>query len=42
MNRIFVDLDGPLVDFDAYKKASGLTGEEIKKKPGAYLDMLSF
>ncbi|CDQ10463.1 5 nucleotidase, deoxy, cytosolic type C [Acidithiobacillus ferrivorans] len=39
MNRVFIDMDGVIVDFDAYKKASGLTSYEIKRKPGAYLDM---
>ena len=39
MNRVFVDLDGPLVDFDGYKVKHGLTATEIKKLPGAYLDM---
>lgn len=37
--RIFVDLDGVVVDFDKFRAISGLTGEEIKKLPGAYLDM---
>lgn len=39
MNRIFVDMDGVIVDFDAYKTAHGLTGDEVKRKPGAYLEM---
>jgi 5'(3')-deoxyribonucleotidase len=39
MNRIFVDLDGVIVDFDGYKKETGLTGDEVKKIPGAYLSM---
>ena len=39
MNRVFVDMDGVLVDFDAYKTARGLTGEEVKRQPGAYLEM---
>lgn len=37
--RIFVDMDGVVVDFNKFKAISGLTGEEIKKLPGAYLDM---
>lgn len=37
--RIFVDLDGVIVDFDAYKTRLGLAGDEIKKLPGAYLQM---
>lgn len=39
MNRVFVDMDGVIVDFDAYMKAHGLTGDEVKEKPGAYLEM---
>lgn len=39
MNRVFVDMDGVLVDFDAYKTERGLTGDEVKKLAGAYLAM---
>lgn len=39
MNRVFIDLDGVIVDFDAFAKAEGLTGDEIKKRPGVYLAM---
>jgi 5'(3')-deoxyribonucleotidase len=39
MNRIFIDLDGVIVDFDAYAKPLGLTGDELKRLPGAYLSM---
>ena len=39
MNRVFVDMDGVIVDFEAYKNASGLTVDEIKHQPGAYLAM---
>lgn len=39
MNRVFVDMDGVIVDFDAYKTAHGLTGDEVKRRPGAYLEM---
>lgn len=39
MNRVFVDMDGVIVDFDAYKTTHGLTGDEVKRKPGAYLAM---
>lgn len=39
MNRIFVDMDGVIVDFDAYARAHGQTGDQIKKLPGAYLAM---
>lgn len=39
MNRIFVDMDGVLVDFDRYKRELKLEGDVIKKMPGAYLAM---
>ncbi|MBW9334568.1 hypothetical protein FEE59_13700 [Herbaspirillum sp. RU 5E] len=39
MNRVFVDMDGVIVDFEAYKVAQGLTGDEVKRQPGAYLNM---
>lgn len=39
MNRIFIDMDGVVVDFDAYKRGLGLTGDEIKVRSGAYLQM---
>jgi 5'(3')-deoxyribonucleotidase len=37
--RIFLDMDGVLVDFAKFRAISGMTGDEIKKLPGAYLDM---
>ena len=37
--RIFVDMDGVIVDFDAYAKRLDLSGEVIKKMRGAYLEM---
>lgn len=36
MNRVFVDMDGVIVDFDAFKQAHRLTGEQVKKMVGAY------
>lgn len=39
MNRVFVDLDGVVVDFAAYMNEQGLSGDEIKKQRGAYLRM---
>lgn len=39
MNRVFVDMDGVIVDFNAYAKRLGLSGDEIKRRVGAYLDM---
>ena len=38
--RAFVDLDGVIVDFDGFRTARGLTGDEVKAMPGAYLAML--
>lgn len=37
--RVFVDLDGVVVDFEGYKQSEGLTGDEVKCQPGAYLAM---
>lgn len=37
--RIFIDLDGPTVDFDRYMRETGLSAEEIKRAPGSYLKM---
>ena len=39
MNRVFVDMDGVTVDFDGYAETLGLTGDETKRYPGAYLAM---
>ena len=39
MNRIFIDMDGVIVDFDGYKNTLGLTGDLVKVMPGAYYDM---
>lgn len=39
MNRIFVDMDGVIVDFDEYKTSLGITGDEVKRQKGAYLAM---
>lgn len=39
MNRIFVDMDGVIVDFEADMKRFGLTGDELKEKDNAYLEM---
>jgi 5'(3')-deoxyribonucleotidase len=39
MNRVFVDMDGVLVDFDRYITDTGLTPAEIKAKPGSYFEM---
>lgn len=39
MNCVYVDLDGPLVDFERYKRETGLSFKEIKNRPDAYLDI---
>lgn len=39
MNRVFVDMDGVIVDFEAHMKSTGLTSDEVKKMGGAYLAM---
>lgn len=39
MNRIFVDMDGVVVDFDKLKVESSMTGDMLKKTPGAYRAM---
>lgn len=40
MNRIFVDMDGPIVDFAGYMQRHGLTSSQVKRLPGAYAAML--
>lgn len=37
VNRVFIDMDGVIVDFEGY--ANGRPGEEVKKLPLAYLEM---
>ncbi|HET7675667.1 MAG TPA: hypothetical protein VFL54_09120 [Gammaproteobacteria bacterium] len=37
MNRVFVDMDGVIVDFECF--AAGRPGDLVKKLPGAYLQM---
>ena len=39
MNRIFIDMDGVIADFDFFLKKNGLKGDEAKKIEGAYLDL---
>lgn len=39
MNRVFVDMDGVVVDFDRYRRERGLSGDEVKAMRGAYLQM---
>lgn len=37
--RVFIDMDGVSVDFDGYRRAHGLTVDDIKATPGAYARM---
>lgn len=37
--RVFIDMDGVIVDFDRYRDERGLTGDQVKAMVGAYLDM---
>lgn len=39
MNRVFIDMDGVIVDFDAFMRQHNLTADKIKKMAGAYLAM---
>src|SRR3984957_19027732 len=39
MNRIFIDMDGVIVDFDSYAQTLGQTGDQTKRQLGAYLRM---
>lgn len=39
MNRIFIDMDGVIVDFDSYAGRLNAPGDQVKKMPGAYLEM---
>lgn len=38
--RVFLDMDGVVVDFDRYMQNHGLTGDEVKRREGAYREML--
>lgn len=35
-DRVFIDMDGVLADFDGLKRKLGLTSDELKMKPGAF------
>lgn len=39
MNRVFIDMDGVIVDFNKFRDERGLTGDQVKVMPGAYLQM---
>ncbi len=36
MNRIFIDMDGVLADYDGLRAQLGVTSQEFKALPGAY------
>lgn len=37
--RVFIDMDGVIVDFESAMREANATGDELKKMPGAYLAM---
>jgi 5'(3')-deoxyribonucleotidase len=37
--RVFIDMDGVIVDFEAHMKQTGMTADEVKRYSGAYLAM---
>lgn len=39
MNRVFVDMDGVIADFDRFMTENQITSAELKKRPGGYLDL---
>lgn len=39
-HRIFIDMDGVMVDFEGYMIGNNLTAEQVKNKPNAYFEML--
>ncbi len=39
MNRVFIDMDGVIVDFDRFMRERGLAGDEVKRQVHAYLEM---
>lgn len=39
LGRVFVDMDGVMVDFELYMSENNLTAEEVKNQPGAYFAM---
>lgn len=39
MNRIFIDMDGVLADFEGLMQKTGRTGDELKAMPGAFVEM---
>lgn len=39
MNRVFIDMDGVIVDFERRMRELECTGDELKRMPAAYLTM---
>ena len=39
MNRVFIDMDGVIVDFDGYCHLTKKSPDEVKRLPGAYRAM---
>jgi 5'(3')-deoxyribonucleotidase len=37
--RVFIDMDGVIVDFDKFKNEHNFTGDQVKRLPGAYAEM---
>jgi 5'(3')-deoxyribonucleotidase len=37
--RVFIDMDGVIVDFEAFMRRYGMTADQVKRQPGAYLAM---
>ena len=42
MNRVFVDMDGVIVDFDGYVRETGLEAGTLKLLPGTYSKLKAF
>lgn len=40
MKKIFIDMDGVIVDFDRYMKDNGMSAEAVKRGQDSYLNML--
>lgn len=40
MKKLFIDMDGVIVDFERFMKKYDLTAKEVKVKPGAFFQMM--